>query len=189
MKKIFIILLCMITLNVNATEMCARDDTVVIPLDATINGTGDSSNTVEWLWWISFGYGNIYGSAACLSKKEVMEISGWNGTTSLASGWSLGSASDELLGLSGYYMNADINDKIPDAEKPDYERKYCFLKINHPLSSPWVLSWIHTTGQGSSVSCDPACINNATSMRNTSGVAFRRTIFNSVGTVPPWPMD
>ena len=102
MKKIFIILLCMITLNANATEMCARNDTVVIPLDATITGNSHSSNPVEWIWWVNFSYGTIYGGASCVSKKEIMMYSDWNGSGKPTIGSALNIASDELIGLSGY---------------------------------------------------------------------------------------
>ena len=109
----------MLCISAHATEMCARDDTVVIPLDATIKGTGSSANQTEAIFWVYNTYGTYYGAAASLSKKEIMMYSDWNGTGTIPANFTLKTASDELIGSSGYYMNADTNPDIPDAEKND----------------------------------------------------------------------
>ncbi|MDW2994970.1 MAG: hypothetical protein R8N24_03010 [Alphaproteobacteria bacterium] len=178
MKKIFIILLCMITLNVNATEMCARNDTVVIPLDATVDGKIGGFSKIEWLWWITYGYGTVYGSATCLSRKEISMYSDWNGSGNLPGGLLLGTSSDELVGLSGYYMNADINPDIPDSEKSDYNRSYCFCKLTHPMNSTWILG----------LNICSECYNLCAQVLSTHHYALglRTVLFNSIGTVPPW---
>ena len=170
----------MITLNVSATEMCARNDTVVIPLDSTITWNSSGNNNTEWLWWLKFSYGTIYGSAACLSKKEVMMYSDWNGSGNLAGGFPLNTSSDELVGSQGYYMNADTNSDIPDSEKADYARIYCFWKMTHPLSSNWAYMSTHNPPVGPVWGCDVKCINA------TFSDAIRKRLFNSIGTVPPW---
>ena len=186
MKKIFIILLCMITLNANATEMCARNDTVVIPLDATISGKYGGNSTIEWLWWLIFDYGTVYGASTCLSKKEIMMYSDWNGTGNTAGGNLaavtpfLNTSSDELIGSQDYYMNANVNPDIPDSEKPDYERIYCFFKMTHPMSSPWVFSW----NIGTASNCAAQC--RGVNLSPSNYVDTRRNLFNTVGTVPPW---
>ena len=183
MRKIFIILCCFGILSAHATEMCARDDTVVIPLDATINPTVNiqtTFNATEWLWWMVFDYGTIYGASACLSKKEIIMYSDWNGTGSLPVNLTLNTASDELIGTSGYYMNADTNPDIPDAEKADYKRVYCFGKMTHPMSTPWVIG-THLTMSD----CANAC-NNRFGFQTSVN---RSTLFNSIGTTPPWPLD
>ena len=187
MKKIFIILLCMLTLNANATEMCARNDTVVIPLDATISGKYGGNSTIEWLWWLIFDYGTVYGASACLSKKEIMMYSDWDGTGN-SSGGNLGAvnpfllnvSSDELIGLSGYYMNANVDPDIPDSEKPDYERIYCFFKMTHPMNSRWVFSW----NEGTVSKCMSQC--RGINLSASSQLETRRVLFNTVGTIPPW---
>ena len=169
----------MITLNANATEMCARNDTVVIPLDATIGYNGFGNNTTEWLWWLTYSYGILYGSGTCLSKKEIMMYSDWNGSGKPTIGSALNIASDELIGLSGYYMNANVNSDIPDAEKSDYARVYCFYKLTHPMSSSWIYSTIYNdplTGYNCKTNC---IVENRAYFRPS-------IIFNSIGTVPPW---
>ena len=184
MKKIFIILLCMITLNANATEMCARNDTVVIPLDATIStvDTNRFFNGIESIWGVVFSYGAVYGSGTCLSKKEIMMYSDWNGTNKLVGyEWSLdATASDELIGSQDYYMNANVNPDIPAAEKSDYERRYCFGKITHPMSTPWVFQVESNVTQ-----CKNDCVSSVSwnFVRNSNQ---RDRMFNTIGTVPPW---
>ena len=180
MKKIFIILLCMITLNANATEMCARNDTVVIPLDATITGDSYNNNSVEWIWWVNFSYGNIYGGASCVSKKEIMMYSDWNGSGNPTK--FLNTSSDELVGLSGYYMNADINPDIPDSEKSDYERKYCIVRMTHPMSTAWML--INSYSTFSACNDGNGCLGRADWISRILGQ--KQALFNSIGTVPPW---
>ena len=177
MKKIFIILLCMTTLNANATEMCARNDTVVIPLDSTINGGFGNLNGVEWLWWAPFEYGMLYGSTACLSKKEVMMYSG-----KISKAQWINSASAELIGSQGYYMNADVNSDIPDSEKSDYERKYCFIQLTHPMLSAWVFA----NDYGLAGSCKNLCTQNIGGGWPAAQEVIRSAFFNSIGTVPPW---
>ena len=177
----------MITLNANATEMCARNDTVVIPLDATVTKNGWEFNTTEWLWWLKFSYGTIYGSGTCLSLKEIQEIQN-DFTLTKPSGF-LNTSTDELVGLSGYYMNADINPDIPDSEKPAYVRKYCYRKVIHPMHSAWMLSVsFGQPYQSGSYGCSPNCIDLIMDVANGSTVATRGMTdwFNSIGTIPPW---
>jgi hypothetical protein len=157
--------------------MCARNDTVVIPLDSTIGQKNPYYNPVEWLWWKTFEYGIVYGSAACLSKKEIMMYSDWNGVGNNVP-YVLNTSSDELVGLSGYYMNADINPDIPDSEKPDYARKYCVWKLTHPMSSSWTrYSYISST----SIDCINNCLGN---FIRFGSLSF--DLVKSIGTVPPW---
>ena len=175
----------MVGMSAHATEMCARNDTVVIPLDGMITKyVSNGYNIPEWLWWIKHDYGTIYGTSTCLSQKEIMMYSDWNG-----SGWApsiLNTADDELAGASGYYMNADINPDIPDAEKNYYSRYYCYVKLTHPMSSNWVMM----NSGGSNVSnCHTLCVTNS-NFYSLSGmndsVLYRGRLFNSIGTQPPW---
>ncbi|MDW2994569.1 MAG: hypothetical protein R8N24_00880 [Alphaproteobacteria bacterium] len=178
MKKIFIILLCMITLNVSATEMCARNDTVVIPLDSTINQNAFYANAIEWLWWSVYNYGTVYGASTCLSKKEMLMYSDWNGDVRYTPAV-LNTSTDEFVGLSGYYMNADTNPDIPDDEKPDYERRFVYAKLTHPMSSNWghVYSWSSARDCTKNIYDYPYHYNS---------FLFKKSIFNSIGTIPPW---
>ena len=77
MKKIIICLFCLIAFNAHATEMCARRDLTVVPIDATVNSIGGGNfDKVEWVWFNNFSYGKIYGTATCLSLQEIRDIVG-----------------------------------------------------------------------------------------------------------------
>lgn len=115
MKKIFLILCgILFTTNLYATQMCARRDTTIVPLDSVVAGTRNTlfDNSIEWMWAVSFSYGNTYGVSTCLSENEVATL--------------LPSDDDDLMGRSGTDANGNIRDK-------------CYCKINHPMSSLWTL--------------------------------------------------
>ena len=114
-----------------------------------------------------------------------MMYSNWDGKNAAPD--TLNTATDELVGLSGYYMNADINDKIPDAEKPDYERKYCYGRMTHPLSSPWFNGNLYTLTKADD--CLRFCVTYAQGSPQGRGSVFLYAFLKSIGTVPPWPMD
>ena len=122
--------------------------------------------------------GTIYGSVSCLSLKEIQEIQ--NNPNLATPPTVLNTSSDELIGASGYYMNADTNPDIPDAEKADYERGYCFSKITHPMSSNWV--WRNKWGHGY---CKTQCIID-TKVHVASNQGWLEHVFKSIGTQPPW---
>lgn len=172
----------LMTVNAWATEMCARNDTIVIPLDATILPTGNAINGIENLFVLHLGYGSVYGAFACLSKKEV-EM--YNNGVMPAQNQPINTSSDELIASSGYYMNADTDPAIPDSEKPDYERKYCFRKITHPISSKWIYRYAANS---------PAVCNSDNGCRNTyvlarlptfEGVEMRQALFQNIAIEQP----
>lgn len=154
MKKIIIVLCCFITFGVGATEMCARNDTIVVPLDATVPGTGDGNNAVEWMWWATFEYGKIYGTATCLSPAEVTEL--------------LPSDDDELLGRSG-------KDAAAQESGGADNRGECYCKLTHPMSSRWVFLYSHSAS-GCASECTYKCSLNA-----HVTVGMRSRLFGSVG--------
>ena len=154
MKKLFVILCCLVGVSANATEMCARNDTIVVPLDATVGGTGNGYNTVEWMWWATFEYGKIYGTATCLSPAEVAEL--------------LPSDDDELLGRSG-------KDAAAQESGGADNRGECYCKLTHPMSSRWVFNYSSSASNCASF-CAYNCANGA---RNNVGL--RSGLFGSVG--------
>ena len=183
MRKIFIILCCLVGIPAHATEMCARNDTVVIPLDGMITKyVSTGFNIPEWLWWIKHDYGTIYGTSTCLSQKEIMMYSNWNGSGGVPN--ILNTADDELAGAFGYYKNADTNPDIPDEEKPDYKRTYCTCKIMHPLTTKWSVVGNMSTGCWGMYACYWSCMEAFG--RGHANVSNRNTLFDTIGTVPPW---
>ena len=158
MKKFLLLLLCMFLFDANATEMCARDDTVVVPLDAVAGPSGNGkSDGVESMWYIPFGYGNIYGSVTCLSTTEVMGfVPSWDGNSAAPS--ILPTDDDELMGRTGTDENGNT-------------RHICYMKMTHPLATPWIQT---PFGSG----CNN-CMYSATVGLKTD-VNVRTKFFNSV---------
>lgn len=154
MQKIICVLCCLITFGAGATEMCAHNDTIVVPLDATVPGTGNGHNAVEWMWWATFEYGKIYGTATCLSPAEVTEL--------------LPSDDDELLGRSG-------KDATAESEGTADNRTQCYCKLTHPMSSRWVFYY-----SSSAASCASYCASNC-AYNAPNNVGLRSGLFGSVG--------
>ena len=109
--------------SAHATEMCAKNNTIVVPLDATVNATSYSQNGTEYMWWRSYSYGKVYGLATALSLQEVREIENNPGLTGFPE--VLNTDSDELIGRSGTDANGN-------------KRSKCYCKLTHPMSSNWI---------------------------------------------------
>ena len=169
MKKIIICLFCLIAFNAHATEMCARRDVTVIPLDATVlDGAGNQQcDNIEWIWWGNPSYGKIYGTATCLSLHEVREIVGDSNLASVPGDMVLPTDDYELMGRYGYYNG--------DTSIPENERKYCFCKLTHPMSSRWTYNNVRGDFQTCIDFCSDFC------GRALNNMNYQRRMFNSIG--------
>ncbi len=161
MKKIVLILCLFVTLPTIATEMCARNDTIVIPLDSNVGGSSSGNNASEATWWAIFSYGRIYGLSTCLSEAEGGKPSGSMGTYKNSKGEML-PQDEALAGRTG--KDADGND-----------RGYCWCKMTHPAFSRWVFS-----GSASAPNCASSCANNC-GYYAQNNAALRSGLFGSVG--------
>ena len=131
-KTLLLVLLLLTSTGAYATQMCARKDTTVIPLDGFVSKTtGSSYNKDEWIWYIEFEYGRVHGISTCLSYADIAEIEGVD-VNSKPSPSVLSTNSDKLQGRSEYY-NGDPSD-------PLNERTHCYCKLTHPMSSYWILN-------------------------------------------------
>ncbi|MEE1110892.1 MAG: hypothetical protein UIH99_01630 [Alphaproteobacteria bacterium] len=161
MKKIFVLLGLMVPVCVFATDMCARDDIMIMVFDPQVNGTGGGSNAAEWTWWTSFAYGRVAGDATCLSAAE-----GLGRTSGTGAYYGTGDYAKTFItadaGLNG--LDADGN-----------ERKYCWCKMTHPVSSRWVFNNAIASASAC-VACSSHCANY---FHGTPAV--RRGVFGSVG--------
>ncbi|MDW2995295.1 MAG: hypothetical protein R8N24_04730 [Alphaproteobacteria bacterium] len=167
MQKILLVLLLILTTtSANATQMCARRDTTVIPLDASVGNGKIWDDRWEWVWYIQLGYGTIYGASTCLSLQDVRDIEGKQELTTYVS--LLSTDEDTIQGRDDYY-NGDTSNK-------EYERKFCYCKLTHPMSSS---SWVF---QGSSdvLTCSKDCGLYCSRTLNTDTV-LRTKIFNTIG--------
>lgn len=161
MKKIVLILCLFMTIPVMATEMCARNDTIVIPLDSNVGGSSSGYSAAEATWWAIFSYGRIYGLSTCLSAAEGGKPSGSMGVYTNDKGQML-PQDEALAGRSG--KDADGND-----------RGYCWCKMTHPASSRWVFY-----NSYSASSCASGCAANCGSYARNNA-ALRSGLFGSVG--------
>ena len=171
MRKILLIICAILTTtSVHATQMCARRDTTVIPLDGTpqgqaVDGKAAWGDQWEWMWWSQFEYGRIYGVATCLSLQDIRDVQGDQSLSDYVS--SLVTDEDTVQGRSDYYNG--------DTTNPEYERRFCYCKLTHPMSSRWVLRSSHDAAYCS----DRCAIFCADSTFGTVG--FRKGMFNTIG--------
>ena len=161
MRKILCVLCVLICVPAIATEMCARNDTIVIPLDSNVNGTSNGYNVAESTWWAVFSYGRIYGLATCLSAAEGGKPSGSMGSYTNSDGKML-PQDEALAGRTG--QDPDGND-----------RGYCWCKMTHPASSRWVFNYSYSASACASF-CARDCAGSARSY-----AALRSGLFGSVG--------
>lgn len=141
MKKI-ILLLILFTTGAFATEMCARNDTVVVVLDAAENRTGGGGNSVDMIHFSVFEYGRVTVGYACLTEKE---INSYPSTGTVGNpGRLLDTREYNLWGLYG-----EDTDSEP--------RKYCACKIIHPVSSKWLVRWNNGTASACRQNCQVTC--------------------------------
>ena len=161
MKKILALFILLVLFCAFATDMCARDDTMVLVFDPLVSGSG-GSNANEWTWWTAFPYGTIAGDATCLSVNEGLgRVSG----------------AGAYYGIDEYantFITADTGLNGLDAD--GNERKYCWCKMTYPVSSRWVFKGVYS----SAIRCKTACANECSGyIRGTQGL--RAGIFDSIG--------
>ena len=162
MKKIILILcVIMTTTVVHATQMCARRNTTVIPLDASVGYNGYTSYDVEQIWLASFAYGRVYGGTACLSVPEIQEyVPTWDGSASTRP-LVIPTDTENLIGRTGDYVASDGT---------VYPRNNCYCKVTHPMSSHYVKS-----------TYDNTIANEHCSRSDMNILSKRTTMYNSVG--------
>ena len=169
MRKILLIICAILTTtSVHATQMCARRDTTVIPLDSIIQGKPNYywNDPHERIWYSEFEYGRIYGAGTCLSIQDIRDIE--DDQTLSTTKNPLATDEETYQGRSGYY-----ND---DTTNPEYERKHCYCKLTHPMSSCWSFHYTYIDAP----TCGPNCAGSCASYANTT-IDWRTKIFNHIG--------
>lgn len=147
----------------HATEMCARNDTVVIPLDAnSITNATHTAYSDESVWKVKFNNNyTIYGYSTCLSEAEGGKPD--SGTMYKNSfGKTLGD-DDLLMGKIGKDKNGN-------------SRIYCWCQLIHPVKTLWVHMPIVMSTQQCPSSCAAQC-----SYGYSHRVQFLNTLYKSVG--------
>lgn len=160
MKKI-ILLLMLFTTGAFATEMCARNDTVVVVLDAAEPRTGGGGSSVDMIHFSEFEYGRIMVGYACLTEKEINSYP-YTGTFR-DQGLLLDTREYSLWGLYGEDTDSEL-------------RKYCACKIIHPVSSKWFVR----RDLVSASNCRNGCQTTCNDLFRDSHIA-RETMYKSIG--------
>ena len=160
MKKIALIFLICVMQPAFATEMCARNNMIVVPLDSNVGGSTSSYNQAEMVWSATFPYGVISGEATCLSAAEGGKPSGSMGSYTNVDGDML----EQSVPAGLRHYDADNND-----------RGYCWCRMTHPASSRWVIGISHSASY-----CASSCAYYCASIAH-SNAAVRSGLFGSVG--------
>ena len=152
MKKIFIVFFILICGPVFATSMCVNDDTVVVVLDASINGTGGSHSQTSTGgtgdWNTIFSYGRVYGVSACVSQNY-------------------GSVVDEITDNGAIVTGGESNGG------------FCYCKMLHPAVSRWVFHYSGTAAN-CAANCAYSCEYNYGGGGLRINALFRMSVFGSV---------
>ena len=146
-----------------ATEMCARNDTVVVPLESVNNGLSHGNNNNEFTWWVDFDFGRIYGHSTCLSADEGLGRTSGTMGAYYGTGEYANTFIDAEPGLSGNDANGN-------------ERKYCWCKMTHPAFSRWVFNDARANSSVCASTCADRC---GTFVHNYPST--REGVFRSVG--------
>ena len=161
MQKVLIVGLMLLMPCVgDALTMCVRDDSLVISLDKSFQGTDFGHNASEMLWWVDFSYGRIYGEATCLSEAEGGKPSGAMGV---------------ITNSNGKMLSQDIPAGLKNTDADGNDRVYCWCRMTHPASSRWVFDssyYASVCASGCAADCGHYALYNA---------ALRGGLFGAVG--------
>lgn len=161
MKRLILLFFILAPVWANAQTMCVRDKSLVISLDKNVQGTSHSSNKSEWIWWVDFPYGRVYGDATCLSLEEGL------GQTSVGAYYGVEEYATTPITAEAGLSGTDTNGN---------ERKYCWCRATHPVSSRWVYSRAYHASSACTSYCADYCGDG---VRTNS--ALRGGVFGSVG--------
>ena len=138
MRYVIFLLFIFIPFISHATDMCARNDTMVMVFDPELGIKDRSAYAGDWR--ASFPYGNFSGEYTCLSAAEGLGRTSGTGVP--------------YYGVGEYdktFINATAG--LKGVDENDNERKYCWCRITHPLQSKWMFVSSHNN----SVDCESGC--------------------------------
>lgn len=163
MKRLILLFFILAPMWANAQTMCVRDKSLVISLVSGIQGTGYGHNPSEWIWWVDFPYGRIYGDATCLSAEEGLGRTTGQGAYYGTDDYAKTPITAEA-GLSGTDANGN-------------DRKYCWCRATHPVSSLWVLQ----SGMTDANTCITNCSLYCPYFFRGEQSKLQKSIFSSIG--------
>lgn len=158
MKKILFMCCLFVPFCAFATDMCARDDTMIMVLDYQVGGGTDGFYATEWKWWANFPYGRIAGDATCLSLEE-----------------SLGQKTVGAYYGAGEYSNMFINAEsgLHGIDEKGNVRNIIWCRMTHPLMSKWVLYKVLGTAE--------SCMDYRQYCGSIVRSSLKRFVFDSIG--------
>jgi len=163
MKRILMgFILCVLPMVAGATDMCARDDIMVMVFDPQVTGTNNGVNIAEWSWWAQFPYGRIAGEATCLSKTE-----GLGQTATQGAYYGTGT-------YASTFITADSG--LSGTDDAGEERKSCWCKMTYPAVSRWVFYYTNSSASACASHCASSCGNNV-----RHAATMRVGLFGSIG--------
>ena len=161
MKFLLCLILLFVPITVFADTMCVRDKTLVLSFGGGEKRLSQGYSIDSAIFWQDYDVGRIYGEATCLSAEEGLgRVSGYGA----------------FYGVGEYENTLITADKgLRDVDANGNERKYCWCRMTHPLSSHWVF-----------VVSYPSCVSNCANgcgynITNTTAQAFRKGLFDSTG--------
>lgn len=127
-------MLTVLTIQANATTMCAINDSVPIILDPSINQNEYGYDKTTGTWWVQFPYGRISGISACLKKSS--------------------SPGRTVAGLQDTDDNGQLRTIIGSEKYGDN----CWCKMTHPAFSLWTYNLYVYGGYGTCKNnCEELC--------------------------------
>ena len=130
-KYIIAVLLLFIPCVTYALTMCARDNSLVVALNANLIGNSAGVNASEFTWAVKYDYGTVLGEGTCLSVNEVEQ-----------------SLDNIEKGLYGY-------------DNTGVARTDCYCRLKHPALSRWTHSTHFTNLSDCRNACVDYCTRSA----------------------------
>ena len=155
MKKILLCALLFLPVAVVADTMCVRDSSLVISLDGVYAPV--SGGRSGYVWWADFPDGRVFGEATCLSEQE-----GLGRTTGRGLYYGVGDNKNQKIVADAGLLGMDAD---------GYERKYCWLRVTHPVSGAWVFA---------AETCN-TCFDYAYRVYVKNDLYVRKGLFESIG--------
>ena len=145
-KYIIAVLILFIPCVTYALTMCARDNGLVISLNANISGNSAGVNNSEFTWAVKYDYGTVLGEGTCLSGNEAEQ-----------------SLDNIQKGLHGY-------------DNTSTARTLCYCRLTHPALSRWKYSTRFTSLSDCRGNCASYCARNASAGDTSLRVAMFNSI-------------
>ena len=156
-KYIVAIMIVFIPCVTYALTMCARDNSLVITLQAAIPGSSPASKAEDWAWRVNFNYGTLLGEATCLNPS--------NGHPN----------NDTITGVIVRNDGTNVPNDFPKGMQGS-NNFFCWCRISHPINTIWVFSTRFDNGGLCKNNCAYYCATNVAAQ----STAMRSSMFKNI---------